>query len=619
MKPIFVTGLIWALAATLPASGQLAITELMSSAAITDGAASVTNGPDFWELTNFGNTPIDLAGYYFTDSANQPEVKLVQSGDPQLVIQPGESIVFVRTDVTTRFTTETEFRDWWGASLGPAVQVRMMPRTPGFDQTADSLRLYGPAGQLLHRVDIGVARRGVSFTYDTNTGVFGVFSALDQCGAGRAALADDIGSPGAACGPVPLRILSAPASQEVCAGIDATFQVWAESVPPPRYQWLFDGVPMDGATTPVLMLTNVTAQSAGSYAVEVTDGFSTLRSAAGNLSVTTDPSAPAFVSLPQSPTVIIGQTARFSVKLCASPPPAYQWLSNGVPLSGATGPELVLEGCPLSWSGAEFCLRAQNSLGTTSACARLTVISRPRLEITEMMPAPAPDCGHEDWFEITNRGTNAVNLLGYRFSDRFTLDGAHVILAPIVLAPGGSVIVVERLTAAQFVDWWGAERLPPGLPIITFVGGNSFSSFGDELYLWSASAGDAFDPLAAVAYASALEGISLEFDATRPFGVDSVAGERGAFPAMNCADVGSPGYVVEAPPRFVKIVRQTGGVNLRWRAVPGRTYRLMWKGGLGEPGWNPLATRTATDWVETLLDTTAGQAGQRFYQLEENP
>src|SRR6185503_3970518 len=129
------------------------------------------------------------------------------------------------------------------------------------------------------------------------------------------------------------------------------------------------------------------------------------------------------MTAPSHASVIAGQTARFSATVCAYPLAAYQWRSNGVTIAGATNRMLVVLNCALSMSGTEYCLEAQNSLGVTSACARLAVALPPQLEITEMMSAAFPSCHHEDWFEVTNRGTNAVNLLGYRFADRFTLDG----------------------------------------------------------------------------------------------------------------------------------------------------------------------------------------------------
>src|SRR5690349_16005173 len=101
-------------AGLLSASAQLAITETMSSASTNLGSASVTQGPDFWELTNFGTNAIDLSGYIFNDS------DATRGGDADsttlsgVLIGPGESIILVQSG-TTVVTTRDDFINWWGA------------------------------------------------------------------------------------------------------------------------------------------------------------------------------------------------------------------------------------------------------------------------------------------------------------------------------------------------------------------------------------------------------------------------------------------------------------------------------------------------------------------------
>src|SRR5262245_48736148 len=189
---------------------QLAITELMSDAATNQGPVRLETGSEVWELTNFGNTAIDLRDYTFADSLETPRVLLVRPGEEPLVIGPMESVIFVRSKETTNVA---QFRDWWGSCLNTAVEVRMVPRTPGFDQVSDGLRVWDPALNLVDRVDFGVARRGVSFVSDPITGEFGALSEVGMCGSCRGATADDVGSPGVTCGPIPLRIVLQPASQ----------------------------------------------------------------------------------------------------------------------------------------------------------------------------------------------------------------------------------------------------------------------------------------------------------------------------------------------------------------------------------------------------------------------
>jgi hypothetical protein len=594
-----------------PGFAQLAITEVMSSTSTNLGTLAVINGPDFWELTNFGTNAVNLDGYRYSDSLRLPLVPL-----PALTVQPGESVVFVRTDPNTAVTDEAQFRAWWGACLSSAVQVRMVPRNPGFDAQSDGVRIYDSATNLLDRVDFGIARRGTTFMYDTNSAEFGIYSQVGVCGACKAELADDIGSPGVTCGPVPLRILAQPTNAAVCAGMDATFVVKAGGLPRPSYQWFFNSNAIPGAVGAALIVTNATPVDAGAYEVEVNNGMTVLRSTMAVLAVSTTPIPPTIVANPLDAYVITGQTARFSATVCAYPLATYQWRSNGVSIAEATNRTLMILNCALSMSGIEYCVEVQNSLGMTSICARLTVTPAPRLEVTEVMALAFPDCVHEDWFEVTNRGTNGVNLLGYRFADRFTLEGSRVVSEPVVVNPGQSAIFVERMSADEFRRWWGAERLPPGLPIITYVG-LGFSDQGDELYLWSPGAEDEYDPhTISMSYAGVTPGVSIDFS-KRIFAEDSVAGHGGAFVAAECGDVGSPGYLTNPPPRFVTISREGTATTLRWRAIVGRTYQLSWKEELAAAGWTVFNSRTAEDWVETAIDV--GNASQRFYLIEEQP
>jgi hypothetical protein len=83
--------------------------------------------------------------------------------------------------------------------------------------------------------------------------------------AGVAAVQETPGSP---------MITKQPLGQSLSVGADPKFQVIATSTngSPIRYQWVFHGAPLPGATNATLVLTNVGTTAAGSYAVTVSDG-----------------------------------------------------------------------------------------------------------------------------------------------------------------------------------------------------------------------------------------------------------------------------------------------------------------------------------------------------------
>ena len=93
-------------------------------------------------------------------------------------------------------------------------------------------------------------------------------------------------------------------------------------------------------------------------------------------------SAPSLVARP-------GQTAIFTVRNRGFPLPTFQWSrsSDGVnftDITGQTNRDLTLPNLQASDAG-KYRVRLENSNGTTSASAQLTVTPPPLLEVTEAM------------------------------------------------------------------------------------------------------------------------------------------------------------------------------------------------------------------------------------------
>jgi len=83
----------------------------------------------------------------------------------------------------------------------------------------------------------------------------------------------------------PPLIVSEPADQSVASGGNATFSVLADGAPPLSYQWQLNGLDIAGATTPVLLLTNVNLLNAGGYRVVVSNSFGTVTSRVATLTL----------------------------------------------------------------------------------------------------------------------------------------------------------------------------------------------------------------------------------------------------------------------------------------------------------------------------------------------
>lgn len=192
-----------------------------------------------------------------------------------------------------------------------------------------------------------------------------------------------------------------------------------------------------------------------------------------------------------------------------------------------------------------------------------------------------------DWFEVTNIGTAAANITGWRVDDNSNAFGSAIALNGITsIAPGESVIFLESASAAiadNFKALWFGTNPPAGLQIGTYSGsGIGLSTGGDAVNLYN-SAGAL---QANVVFGASPSGPSFPtFD--NAGGVNngtisalSAVGVNGAFAAANdSTEIGSPGTITAAPPQGVPALPRlalllcvlalaiTGWQAVAWRRV----------------------------------------------------
>src|SRR5262249_12185647 len=160
------------------------------------------------------------------------------------------------------------------------------------------------------------------------------------------------------------------AGATVAAGKPVTFSVQASGTGPLAYQWLKDGVPIDGATGSSYSLAAAAPADAGSYSVRVTNAYGSATSQAAILAVRV---APATTSQPAGATVAAGKPVTFSVQASGTGPLAYQWLKDGVPIDGATASTYQIARATTSDAGF-YTVMVSNAFGkVTSQKAKLTV------------------------------------------------------------------------------------------------------------------------------------------------------------------------------------------------------------------------------------------------------
>ena len=85
--------------------------------------------------------------------------------------------------------------------------------------------------------------------------------------------------------------------------------------------------------------------------------------------------APSFVTQPSDATIATGSTVMFSAQATAPTTVAYQWLHNGVAISGATNPSLLVSAAAATDAGSYALVATTNAGSTTSSVATLSVVT----------------------------------------------------------------------------------------------------------------------------------------------------------------------------------------------------------------------------------------------------
>jgi hypothetical protein len=178
--------------------------------------------------------------------------------------------------------------------------------------------------------------------------------------------------------PLPPTITQAPQNVNGLWGGSALFNVVATG-PLLGYQWRFNGAPLPGASTPALLLSNLSDANAGSYAVVVTNPFGSVTSAPVTLTVS--PVAPVVTTPPASQTVVLGVDVLFAAEITAAPAPTLQWFFNNAALPGATNATLLLTNVTMGAAGS-YRVVADNFAGSAiSPVATLTIIPQVPLPV----------------------------------------------------------------------------------------------------------------------------------------------------------------------------------------------------------------------------------------------
>lgn len=178
---------------TTPAA-TIAITEVASWSSGTTSVAA-----DWFEVTNYGTTALDITGWKVDDNSNLFTSALTLNGITS--IAPGESVIFLETSSTNAATIIANFKSTWFGNNPPSnLQVGSYTGASiGLSTGGDAVNLFDANGNLKANVAFGAATTNFSFnnaaglnnatiTLLSQIGINGAFAAINDL--------PQIGSPG---------------------------------------------------------------------------------------------------------------------------------------------------------------------------------------------------------------------------------------------------------------------------------------------------------------------------------------------------------------------------------------------------------------------------------------
>ena len=165
-----------------------------------------------------------------------------------------------------------------------------------------------------------------------------------------------------------MTILYQPQSVVVNANGTAVFAVTALSSSPLTYQWQLNGSNISGATSSILMISNVTPTNLGTYSVLIINDLAA--ATIGNAVL----SMPPHIETPFTGAVTyMGQSPTLTVGAWGTPPLYYQWFEGGSPISDGTNQTSTLTDIQFTNAGF-YSVVVSSALGSaTNAPAQVVV------------------------------------------------------------------------------------------------------------------------------------------------------------------------------------------------------------------------------------------------------
>lgn len=179
-----------------------------------------------------------------------------------------------------------------------------------------------------------------------------------------------------AVGQAPI-ITTQPTDQRVAYGATATLVAAATGTAPLTYQWTKNGIALPNATSPILVLANVTPDAEAGYALQAANPLGQTTSRVASVTVIYPPTIRA---QPQSLTANQGANVALEVLASGREPITYTWKRNGAPILGPNSRVLSFNNVQPSSAGT-YTVSLANTDGTADSTAAILTI-RPLPVIT---------------------------------------------------------------------------------------------------------------------------------------------------------------------------------------------------------------------------------------------
>ena len=260
-------------------------------------------------------------------------------------------------------------------------------------------------------------------------------------------------------------ITGQPANTTVPEGGTVMFSVTAVGTPPLTYQWVRDGVDLNGATNATLTLTNVALADAGQFVVLVRNPSGGVLSQDARLTVL--PVAPNITTHPISRTVSDGTNVSFTVVATGTAPLSYRWARNGTVLSGGTNATLNLTNVGVGASGNYTVIVSNIAGSATSQAAVLTVLPLPPFIATQPGSRTVNE-GTNVSFTVVATGTGPLSYQWARNASALPgATSATLNLTNVALSASGNYTVIVGNAAGSVTSQVAVLTVQAVAPTIT--------------------------------------------------------------------------------------------------------------------------------------------------------